>query len=99
MGTEINQQNLMDNLKKCSHFNSCSQNFCPLDFELHLRTGGKQDKCRFMREPRKVKIKGREFLSGGTIMPDAPLKFAPEDNLKWLNGASKQRRIELDRIG
>lgn len=99
MDTEINQQNLINNLKKCTHFNSCSQNFCPLDFELDLRTGGKQDKCRFMREPKRVKIKEREFLSGGTVMPDAPLKFVPESNLKQLNEASRQHRIELDKIG
>lgn len=92
------QKELIENLKKCPHFNSCSQNFCPLDLELDLRYGGKQDKCRFMREPKKAKIAGREFVSGGALMPDVPLNFVPQGNLKRLNEVSKNRRIELDTI-
>jgi len=84
------------NLKRCPHFNTCSQNFCPLDSELDLRTGGKQDECRYMREPKRANIAGREFISGGAVMPDAPLKFVPQGNVERLNEASRQRRIELD---
>jgi hypothetical protein len=92
----INQQESLKNIKKCSNYNSCSQNLCPLDLELNLRYGGKQDKCRFMREPKRARIAGREFVSGGVAMPDAPLKFVPEGNLKWCNEASKRRWQEID---
>lgn len=93
-----NQKELIENLKKCPHFNSCSQNLCPLDLELNLRCGGKDDKCRFMREPKRARVAGREFTSGGSVMPDVPLNFVPQSNLKWLNEVSKNRRIELDTI-
>jgi hypothetical protein len=48
-----------------------------------------------MREPKRSKINGREFISGGAAMPDAPLKFVPECNLKRLNEASQKRFTEL----
>lgn len=85
----------IENLKKCSHFDNCNQNLCPLDLKLNLRTGGKENKCRFMREPKKKKVGEREFLSGGGIMQDALLNFVPEGNLKWLNEASQGRLREL----
>jgi len=85
----------IENLKKCSHFDTCNQNLCPLDLKLNLRTGGKGDKCRFMREPKKKKIGKREFLSGGSVMSDAPLNFVPKSNLEWLNGVSQKRWREL----
>lgn len=83
-------------MQKCLHFKSCSQNFCPLDPDLNLRSGKKQDKCRFMREPKLVKIRGREFVSGGTIMPDALLNFVLESNLERLNTSSKARRAKIN---
>ncbi len=89
-------QSFTDNMGKCPHFKSCSQNFCPLDPELHLRSGRNQDKCRFMREPKPAKINEREFVSGGTVMPDAILIFVPQSNLKWLNALSKTRRGEIN---
>ncbi|MFH0968987.1 MAG: hypothetical protein V1804_00570 [Patescibacteria group bacterium] len=82
----------------CPHYISCSQNFCPLDSELHLRSGSNQDKCRWMREPKQSKIKGWEFTSGGSVMPDAILKFVPESNLAWLNQSSKTRWEELKKL-
>ena len=89
------EEKIIENLKKCPHFDKCSQNLCPLDFELELRVGGESDKCRWMREPKKKKIKGREFISGGSVMPDAILKFVPQANLKWLNESSQRRWLEL----
>lgn len=91
----INQNNLLENLKRCPSFNRCSQNLCPLDLELNLRDGGRQDECRWMREPREVKVGGKEFVSGGGVMPDALLNFVPESNLKWLNESSRKRWLEL----
>jgi len=61
----IAEEQIIENLKRCPHFDRCSQNLCPLDLELHLRRGSKQDKCRWMREPRKVKIKDKEFYQVG----------------------------------
>lgn len=91
-----NQNQIIENLEKCLHFSSCSQNFCPLDSELDLRYGGRANKCRYMREPKKANIAGREFMSGGAIMPDVSLKSVPQSNLKWLNEASKTRWQELN---
>lgn len=83
------------NMQKCPHFNGCSQNFCPLDFDMNLRSGKTQDKCRFMREPKLVKIRGREFVSGGTVMSDTLLILVPRSNLERLNTQSQRRWKEL----
>ena len=85
----------MDNTKKCSRFERCNKNFCPLDPELNLRSGKKQDKCPFSRETKSAKIKEREFVSGGRVMPTVPLNFVPESNLESLNKASKAKWLEL----
>lgn len=84
-----------DNPRKCKKFNSCSRNFCPLDLDLNLRSGKKQDKCRFMREPRISKIQRREFVSGGTAMPDVLLNFVPSGNVERLNNHSRYRWEKL----
>ena len=90
-----NQDQIIENLKKCPHYETCSQNFCPLDYWLHLRSGSQQDKCRWMREPKTSKIAGREFVSGGAVTPDAILNFTPSENVKRLNQASQERWKEL----
>lgn len=82
-------------LRQCPHYNGCSKNFCPLDENLSDRVGKNSEKCRYMREPKTKKISGRTFISGGSVMPDAPLNFVPEGNLKCLNRASQERRINL----
>jgi len=87
----------MENSKKCSAFNSCNQNLCPLHLELNLCKGGKADKCRWMREPKTKNIKGREFMSGGAVMPDGLLIFVPQCNLNWLNKASQERWHQLQK--
>ena len=81
----------LENMKKCPSFNKCSQNLCPLDYQLSLRSGGEGDKCRWMREPKRVKIRDREFVSGGSVMLDALLNFVSQRNLKWLNESSRKR--------
>ncbi len=86
-----------ENMKKCSSFEACSRNFCPLDFELHLRTGGEADKCKWMREPIKKKINGREFMSGGSIMPNGLLILTPRANVKWLNKPSQRQWREVNK--
>ena len=92
----MNQENkIIENLKKCPSFDGCSQNLCPLDLELHLRTGGAGDKCKWMREASMKNIKGKEFISGGKVMLNGLLKCVPNKNLKWLNKVSQERWIEL----
>jgi hypothetical protein len=81
---------LNENVKRCPHFNKCSQNLCPLDLELNLRSGGTSDKCRWMREAKTIKLMGKEFISGGQVMPNTILNFVPGSNLKWLNGSSQK---------
>lgn len=89
------QEKIVENLKRCPHFDGCSQNFCPLDLERVLRSGAKHEVCRFMREAKMAKVHGREFVSGGTVMPDALLKFVPESNLESLNKSSQDRYKEI----
>ena len=98
MITKPDNRELVQNLEKCHHFDRCNQNLCPLDLELGLRYGGKQDRCRYFREPKKANIAGREFVSGGAIMPDAPLKFVPQRNSERLNEASKGRWQEINQL-
>ena len=86
---------IVQNLKECPHFDGCSQNLCPLDLELHLRHGNKSDKCRFMREAKRTKIRGREFVSGGRVMPDALLILVPNATAERLNEASRKRYNKL----
>jgi len=87
-----------DLMEKCRYFKGCSNNLCPLDAELHLRSGNNGNKCRYMREPKGATIGKRKFISGGTVMPDVLLKFVPGDNLEELNEASKRRWGEISKI-
>jgi len=89
------QEEIVENMEKCPYFQSCSQNFCPLDFELFLRSGTKQDKCRFSMEVSRRIIGKREIIFGGRQMPDTTLVFVPRSNLNSLNEKSKKRWEEL----
>ena len=89
------EKQITENLKKCPRFDRCNQNLCPLDLELHLRSGREQDKCKWMREFKMKKINERKFIAGGGIMPNGILKFVPESNLKWLNEISQKRWLTL----
>ena len=89
------QDKIIENLRKCPHYDSCSQNFCPLDLDINLRSGSTQNKCRWMREVKVSKVANREFMSGGGVMPDAILNFVPRENLDSLNKASQVRWHEI----
>lgn len=86
----------IDNQERCPHFAACSRNLCVLDYELRFRTGKNSDRCRFMREPKEAKIAGKEFISGGTVMPDVLLNFVPSENIDSLNEASRERLKSLN---
>lgn len=73
-------------------------NACPMDENLATNISKKQGWCRWLREPKTVTIKGRQFVSGGSVMPDTPLLCVPRANIKWLNTASKTRRAELEKL-
>lgn len=90
-----NEKEIIENLRRCPHLDRCSQNLCPLDLELNLRSGGTSDKCRWMREPKAIKLMGKEFVSGGQVMPNAMLNFVPGNNLEWLNEASQKMWLEM----
>ena len=91
----MTEDQIIENIERCPSFDGCSQNLCPLDYELHLRKGGERDKCRWMRNARKAKIKDKEFITGGRVMPNAELKFVPESNIEWLNEPSKKKWYEI----
>lgn len=82
-------------MEACPRFGRCSQNLCPLDLELTLKTGGEGNKCQWMRDPKKKKIGDKEFISGGSVMPGALLNLVPESNLKWLNENSRKAWLKL----
>ncbi len=82
------------NLRKCPEWEKCSQNLCPLDLELSLRSGGREDKCRWMCKPRHLKYKNTPKTEG-SIMPDELLKFVPKNNILCLNMTSQKRYQEL----
>jgi len=94
----MNEDKIIENLKQCPSFVRCSQNLCPLDLELNLRNGGTSDKCKWMKEPSKKKVNGREFMAGGSVIPDGILNFVSESNLKWLNESSRKRWLELKKL-
>lgn len=91
MTIKLNYSDTTNNCGNCQRYDHCSSNLCPLDPELNLRYGSKQDKCRYMREPKRAMIAGREFVSGGAVMPSVPLNIVPQRNLAWLNKASQQQ--------
>lgn len=88
---------IIQNINKCPHSSVCNQNLCPLDINLNEAKGTYSDFCRWMRGPRVKKIGRREFVSGGSIMPDAILNFVPQCNLKRLNESSQKRWNELNK--
>ncbi len=87
----MTEEKITENMERCPSWEKCSRNFCPLDYELHLRVGGESDKCRWMREPQKKKIKGQEFISGGSVMPNGILIFVFRRNAQHLNKASLEQ--------
>jgi hypothetical protein len=109
------EEEISQNLQKCPSFDTCSQNFCPLDLELHLRTGGEADKCKWMREGIKYSKKGSqmrnlgkysgeplkegEFIGGGKTIPNGLLNFVPKNNVKRLNEASQKQWNKIRKQG
>jgi hypothetical protein len=86
-----------ENIQKCASFKKYNLNLSPLDGNLRLRYGFEAAKCKFMREPRRKKINGRCFMSGGSVMPDGLLNFVPSGNAKYLNAASRKRKEDLSK--
>jgi hypothetical protein len=92
------------NLRRCLHFDRCNQNLCPLDLDLHLRSGGEADKCRWMRERKGgaivfengLGVERRFRTKGSSQMPDELLKSVPNKNATRLNKISQNRWEEMN---
>ena len=95
----LKEKEILENLKRCPSFERCSRNLCPLDYELHLRNGNiRSDGCKWMQGRHEKNIKGKQVVSGDSVMPDAILKYVPESNIEWLNEPSERRWQELRSI-
>jgi hypothetical protein len=85
------KKQIIENLKKCPRFDSCSINICPLDLEINLRNKlpGEKD-CPFM-----IKKKSRLQKGIKTLVPYGVLKFIPKSNVELLNKRSQKRWQEV----
>ncbi len=93
----MTENEINENIKKCPYWERCSMNLCPLDLEINLRVGKRDDMCRWIKVPRKKNIKGREFISGKGVMPNGLLIFVPRGNVKWLNGPSQEQWKKINK--
>jgi len=83
------------NLKKCSRFDSCSHNLCPLDEEADLRNKlPDEGNCPFT-----IKKRDRGQKGIRTLAPDSLLVVIPELNLKMLSRRNQKRWHELKKDG
>jgi hypothetical protein len=82
---------LVENLKKCSRFETCSINVCPLDLEAELRNKllGEEE-C-----PYTIKRKKKEQKGIILRVSDGILLGVPKSNLKLLNNRNLKRWHEL----
>jgi hypothetical protein len=91
----MTEKEIIENLKKCPCFESCSRNLCLLDYEIHLRTGGKNDICKWgvgrIRE-KTILADGhpKEFTTGDKKCPPEVFKYIPKANYQYLNQITKQ---------
>lgn len=82
----MTEQEIIKNLKRCPSFERCNKNLCPLDYELHLRSGGRDDKCRWLQKRNSKTV---------SIMPDNLLEFVPKNNISKLNTESRKRYLQI----
>jgi len=85
------KEKIISNLKKCSRFDNCSINLCPLDLEADLRKNLPDEKqCPFM-----IKKKSKEQKGIKVLAPYSILELIPESKIKMLNKRNKRRWQEL----
>jgi hypothetical protein len=87
--------NKINKMNPCPSSASCNKALCPFDLSLTEQSLKESDKCRFMKNPKRKKVKGREFMAGGAVMPDGLLRSVPQCNLKLLNEANKEQWAKL----
>jgi len=76
-----------ENMKKCSRFEGCSDNVCPLDSEVHLRENlPGENSCPFTLKKRKKSQKGIK-----TLAPHNILEVIPKSNKNLLNKRNQKR--------
>jgi hypothetical protein len=86
-----NEKETIENLKKCTRFNYCSINICPLDLEANLRNElPEEELCPFS-----IKKRGKEQKGIKTQAPDSILEVIPESNLKLLHRRNQKRWYDL----
>lgn len=82
-----NKDEVVNNLKNCPRFSTCSINKCPLDYKVELRTElPEEERCPFT-----VKKRGRSQKGIRTQAPDSILKVISESNVKMLNKRNQKR--------
>lgn len=81
------KEEIINNLKNCPRFPTCSTNKCPLDCEVELRTElPEEERC-----PITVKKRGKDQKGIKTQAPDSILKVISESNTKTLNKHNQKR--------
>jgi len=85
------EETIIENLIKCTRFNWCSINICPLDPGVDLRTAlPGENKCPFTINKRGMSQKGIR-----TLAPDSILEVIPESNIKMLHKRNQKRWCDL----
>jgi hypothetical protein len=81
------EKNIIENIKKCPRFNSCSINVCPLDLEAIFKKNlPGENYCPFT-----IKKKGKGQKGIRTLSHHSILEFIPESNVKILNKRNQRR--------
>jgi len=83
----MNQDKIIENIKRCPRFNFCSHNICPLDPEASQRISLRDENpCPFCLKKKTTLQKGMK-----TRMSAGVLKFVPISNTKMLNYRNQKR--------
>ena len=87
----MTEKEIINNLKNCPRFPTCSVNKCPLDYEAELRAElPDEERCPFTIKKRKKGQKGIRIQA-----PDSVLKVIQESNVKLLHKRNQKRWHEL----
>ncbi len=85
--TNINENQNLNNIRKCPRFDCCSANSCPIDINAHFRRNlPNEDYCPFT-----IKKKPKGQKGAKTLTPYIVLEVIPNKNHKMLNMASLKR--------
>lgn len=88
----MNEEKIIENLRRCPRFHDCNINFCPLDLEANSKKGKDENQCPFS-----IKKKTKDQKGMKTLAPNCILQFIPKSNLKMLNRRNQKRWHEIKR--